>query len=209
MFVQVGDRVEEGAKLVELRMPDAIAAAAVLSGANAQLSAHETRRDRLEQLKSQGLVGASDVFDVESGIGKLSADRRLALATLMAAGIDSASGRRELLAHGTVILTAPVAGVVAKLDATPGDVVDPGENLAKILGQGTARIEVAFTGAVPADVTLEFVGTDGSRFALASTPVSTAIEPGPRANPRVVRDRGRGRARPRGSRPRHPPRRLG
>ncbi|HLT40907.1 MAG TPA: HlyD family efflux transporter periplasmic adaptor subunit, partial [Enhygromyxa sp.] len=88
------------------------------------------------------------------------------------------SERRELLDRGTVILVAPVAGVVAEIDAVPGEVVDPGESLAQILGQGAARVEVAFTGALPSDVTLEFVGLDQSRFALASTPVATAIEPG-------------------------------
>ncbi len=177
VFVQIGDRVEAGAKLVELRMPEAVQAAAILAGTNAQLGKHQDRRERLEQLKGQGLVGAGEVFDVESGIGKLSADRRLALATLAAAGID-ASERRKLLSRGTVILEAPVAGVVAELDAIPGDVVDPGESLAQILGEGAARIEVAFTGALPSDVTLEFVGVDQRSIPLASTPVATAIEPG-------------------------------
>jgi cobalt-zinc-cadmium efflux system membrane fusion protein len=177
VFVQVGDRVEPGAKLVEMRMPQVVEAAAILVGTNAQLGMHKTRRERLEQLRSQGLVGAGEVFDVQSGIGKLSADRRLALATLVAAGVD-ASERREVLARGTVILEAPVAGVVAELDAIPGDVVEPGESLAQILGEGQARVAVAFSGALPSDVTLEFLGVDGRSFALAPTPVATAIEPG-------------------------------
>ena len=177
VFVQVGDRVEKGADLVELRMPEAIEAAAVLAGARAQIGAHEARRERLEQLKQQGLVGASEVFELDSGIGRLSAERRLALAQLSAAGID-ADERRELLVRGTVILRAPVAGVVAELDAIPGDVVEPGESLAQILGQGQARIEVAYTGALPSEVTLEFVDLDRQSFSLQPDPVATAIEPG-------------------------------
>jgi cobalt-zinc-cadmium efflux system membrane fusion protein len=177
VFVQVGDRVEAGAELVEVRMPELVEAAAILAGTRAQIGAHQARRDRLEQLKEQGLVGAGEVFDLESGIGKLSAERRLALARLAAAGID-ASERGELLARGTVILEAPVAGVVAELDAIPGDVVEPGESLAQILGQGSARIEVVYSGALPTDVTLEFVGLDRQRFLLQPTPVATAIEPG-------------------------------
>jgi membrane fusion protein, heavy metal efflux system len=177
VLVQIGDRVEVGDALVELRMPEAIEAAAILAGTNTQIGAHEQRRDRLEQLKGQGLVGANQVFDVEAGIGKLSADRRLALATLTAAGID-ATERKQLLRRGTVIMTAPVAGVVVDLAATPGDVMDPGESLALILGEGRARIEVAFTGALPSEVELEFVGFDGRRIPLAATPVATAIEPG-------------------------------
>lgn len=177
VFVAVGDRVEPGAKIVELRMPEAVEAAAILAGTDAQLGKHRDRRDRLAQLEGKGLVVAGEVFDIESGIGELSAERRLALATLTAAGID-ASERRELLARGTVILEAPVAGVVAELDAILGDVVEPGESLAQILGEGPARVEVAFTGALPSDVSLEFVGVDQRRFTLASTPVATAIEPG-------------------------------
>lgn len=177
VFVQVGDRVEAGAQIVELRMPEAIEAAAILAGVRTQIGAHQARRERLEELKGQGLVGAGDVFELESGIGKLSAERRLALARLAAAGI-TASERAEVLERGTVILEAPVAGVVAELDAIPGAVVDPGESLAQILGQGSARIEVAYTGALPSDVTLEFVGIAGHRFALEPTPVATTIEPG-------------------------------
>jgi cobalt-zinc-cadmium efflux system membrane fusion protein len=177
VHVQVGDRVEQGAAIVELRMPEAIEAAATLAGTRAQIGAHQARRERLEQLKGQGLVGGGEVFQVESGIGRLSAERRLALAQLTAAGID-ATERRAVLERGTVILAAPVAGVVAELEAIPGAVVDAGESLAQILGQGAARVEVAYTGALPSDVTLEFVGANHSRFALQSTPVATAIEPG-------------------------------
>ncbi|MFO7563197.1 MAG: efflux RND transporter periplasmic adaptor subunit [Enhygromyxa sp.] len=177
LHVQIGDRVEAGAELIELRIPELLEAAATLAGAREQLGAHQARRDRLEELKRQGLVGASELFSVESGIGKLSAERRLALATLTAAGIDE-RGRRELLARGTLILEAPIPGVVAELDVIPGEVVEPGESLAQILGQGSARVEVAFSGALPSDVSLEFVGLGEERFALAPTPISTAIEPG-------------------------------
>ncbi|MCA9681349.1 MAG: efflux RND transporter periplasmic adaptor subunit [Myxococcales bacterium] len=175
--VQVGDAVQAGDAIVELRVPVLLEAAAMLSGTNAQLGSHQARRDRLEDLRTKGLVGAGEVFDVESGIGRLSADRRLAIATLQAAGID-AEGRRELLRHGTIILRAPIAGVVAELDAVPGDVVAPGESLAQILGRGSARIEIAHSSALPPGVELTFEGLDGERFALDGTPVATAIEPG-------------------------------
>jgi len=177
VFVQLGDPITAGAPIVELRMPAAIEAAAILAGTGARLGAHELRRDRLEQLKGQGLVGAGDVFDVEREIGKLSAERRLALATLAAIGVD-ARERRELLARGTVILKSPIAGVVAELEAIPGEVIEPGGTLAKILGRGPARIELAYTGALPSEVTLEFLGVEGTRVTLDPAPVSTAIEPG-------------------------------
>lgn len=175
--VRVGDRVEVGDPIVELRIPVVLEAAAILAGASAQLGSHKKRRDRLEELQKKGLVGAGEVFDLEAGVGRLSAERRLALATLRAAGVD-AKERREVLRRGTVILEAPVAGVVAELDAVPGDVVDPGESLAQILGEGPARVEVAHSGALPEGVELEFQGLDGSRFSLTPAPVATAIEPG-------------------------------
>ncbi|MFV8752309.1 efflux RND transporter periplasmic adaptor subunit [Nannocystaceae bacterium ST9] len=175
--VQAGDTVAIGDPLVELRVPELLQAAAILSGTSAQIGSQRDRKARLEDLRGKGLVGASDVFDVDTRIGSLSADRRLALASLKAAGVEG-EGRSELLRRGTLILTSPVAGVVAELDAIPGDVVEPGESLAQVLGRGPARIEIVHSGALPDDVGLEFVGTEGSRFMLADTPISTAIEPG-------------------------------
>lgn len=175
--VQAGDAVAIGDPLVELRVPELLQAAAILSGTSAQIGSHRDRKARLEDLRGKGLVGASDVFEVDSQIGALSADRRLALASLKAAGIEG-DGRSELLRRGTLVLGSPVAGIVAELDAIPGDVVEPGESLAHVLGRGQARIEVIHSGELPSDVALEFVGTEGSRFMLASEPIATAIEPG-------------------------------
>ncbi|KIG19312.1 Cobalt/zinc/cadmium efflux RND transporter [Enhygromyxa salina] len=181
--VRTGDRVEAGDPIVELRIPAVLEAAAVLAGTSKQIGSHKARRERLEELRAAGLVGATEVFDVDSGLGRLSAERRLALATLAAVGVD-ASERGAVLLRGTVILAAPVAGVVAQLDAIPGEVVEPGEKLARILGRGPARIEVAFGAGHPdtspefAGATLEFEGLDGSRILLAPTPVATAVEPG-------------------------------
>jgi cobalt-zinc-cadmium efflux system membrane fusion protein len=175
--VQAGDAVAIGDPLVELRVPELLVAAAVLSGTSAQIGSHRDRKDRLEDLRGKGLVGASDVFEVDSRIGSLSADRRLALASLKAAGVEG-EGRSELLRRGTLVLGSPVAGIVAELDAIPGDVVEPGESLAQVLGRGPARIEIVHSGELPSDVALEFVGTEGSRFMLASEPIATAVEPG-------------------------------
>lgn len=179
---QVGDRVEAGTPLLELRIPAVLEAAAILAGTGKQIGSHEARKARLEELRAAGLVGASEVFTVESDIGRLSAERRLALSTLAAMGID-AKQRAEVLARGTVVIAAPIAGVVVQIDAVPGEVVEPGETLAQILGRGPARIEVSASSELPellseSPVSLEFDGLDGSRVPLASKPVSTAVEPG-------------------------------
>jgi cobalt-zinc-cadmium efflux system membrane fusion protein len=177
---RVGDRVGIGTPIVELRIPEVIEAAAIMSGTGKQIGSHKARRSRLEELKAAGLVGAGEVFDVESDLGRLSAERRLALATLAAVGVTSEQ-RSEVLERGTVVFASPIAGVVAQIDAVPGDVVEPSANLATILGLAPARIEVVSTGALPELgewVTLEFEGLDGSRIPLATTPVATAVEPG-------------------------------
>jgi cobalt-zinc-cadmium efflux system membrane fusion protein len=179
---RVGDRVEVGSPIVEMRIPEVIEAAAIMSGTGKQIGSHKARRTRLEELKAAGLVGAGEVFDVESDLGRLSAERRLALATLAAVGVTSEQ-RSEVLERGTVVFTSPIAGVVAQIDAVPGDVVEPSANLATILGLAPARIEVISPGALPdlgvgAWTNLEFEGLDGSRIALASTPIATAVEPG-------------------------------
>lgn len=178
---RVGDRVEIGDPIVELRIPEVIEAAAIMSGTGKQIGSHQARRSRLEELKAAGLVGAGEVFDVESDLGRLSAERRLALATLAAVGVTSEQ-RSEVLARGTVVFASPIAGVVAQIDAVPGDVVEPSASLATILGLAPARIEVISSGALPDlggdGASLEFEGLDGSRIALASTPIATAVEPG-------------------------------
>jgi cobalt-zinc-cadmium efflux system membrane fusion protein len=179
---RVGDRVEAGAPLLELRIPAVLEAAAILAGTGKQIGSQEARRARLEELRAAGLVGAAEVFDVESNIGRLSAERRLALATLAAMGIDD-DERGRVLVRGTVIVESPIAGVVAQIDAVPGEVVEAGETLVQVLGRSTARIEVSTSTELPellADtpLSLEFEGLDGSRIPLAPKPIATAVEPG-------------------------------
>lgn len=175
--VRVGDRVDAGAALVEVAVPELLEAAAVLSGTEDRIGTHQRRKDRLEDLQGQGLVGAADVFELERELGELSAERRLALAKFKAAGV-SPRQRGELLRHGTVVLRSPIAGVVSHLDATVGAVMEPGGRLATVLGRAPARVEVVHAEPLPAGLPLEFVGHDGSRFALRPEPVATAVEPG-------------------------------
>ena len=174
--VRVGDRVEVGDPMVEVAMPAVLGAAAVLSAADEQIGTHRRRKDRLDELQEQGLVGAADVFELERQLGALSAERRQALATFEAAGIDPRR-RGEVLRRGTVRLEAPVAGVVAHLHATPGAVVEPGGRLATVLGRAPARVEVVLAEPLPSGLELTFVGSDGRRIALRSEPVATVVEP--------------------------------
>lgn len=175
--VRVGDRVKVDDPMIEVAMPALLEAAAVLSGADEQIGTHRRRKDRLEDLQRQGLVGAADVFELDRQLGALSAERRLALATFKAAGVDPRH-RGVVLRRGTVVLRAPVAGVVSHLDASPGAVVEPGGRLATVLGQTPVRVEVVLAAPLPPELGLQFEGSDGSRFPLRAPPVATAIEPG-------------------------------
>lgn len=175
--VRAGDRIETGDPVLELAVPALLEAAAALGGADAQIDTHRRRKDRVDALLDQGLVGAADAFELEARLGELSAERRQALATFRAAGVDPRR-RGEVLRRGTMILRSPVTGVVADLAVSPGMVVEPGSPLATVLGRAPARVRVTHREGLPEGLELTFEGGDGSRFALRPEPVATAIEPG-------------------------------
>jgi len=173
---RAGDPVERGAPLAELRVPELLQAAASLESIAPQLDAYERRRQKLVELQGRGLVQAGEVFDVESGLGRLSAEQALALSTLRAFRVEGRA-RRELLRRGTVVLTAPVTGVLMRLDAHLGGVIEAGVPIAEIAGLGEARIEVMFSGTLDTSVDLQFVTDQRPPIPLDPVPVSTTTEP--------------------------------
>lgn len=175
--VRAGDSIEAGDPVVELAVPALLEAAAALGGADEQIDTHRRRKDRVDALLDQGLVGAADAFELEARLGELSAERRQALATFRAAGVDPRR-RGEVLRRGTMILRSPVTGVVAELAVSPGMVAEPGTPLATVLGRAPARVRVTLREGLPSGLHLEFVGGDGTRFDLRPEPLTTAIEPG-------------------------------
>lgn len=173
---RAGDPLQRGAPLAELRVPELLQAAASLESISPQLDAYERRRQKLVELQGRGLVQAGEVFDVESGLGRLSAEQALALSTLRAFQVEGRA-RRELLRRGTVVLKAPVAGVLTRMDVHLGGVVEAGVPVAEIMGVGEARIEVTFSGNMQPGVELQFVTDHLPPIPLDVVPVATTTEP--------------------------------
>ena len=175
--VAVGDAVEAGAPLLVLRSPGLAEAAATMAAASAQIGTHETRRAHLDELRAEGIVDASAVFEIDARLGSLDAERRRARTVLESLGLDRAD-LRALRKDGRVTLRARSAGVVTEIEAHPGETVAAGRSVATVRGAGRARIEVAYFGALPESLRLEFVGLDGGVTELNATPVARSIEPG-------------------------------
>ncbi len=176
VLVAVGDRVEVGDPIVSLSMPELLQAAATLGSAERQLATHQERRDALANLAGKGLVGAGDVFELDRDIGALTAQRDNARAVFLISG-TTAENRSAIMRKGSVVMRASIDGVVSQLPAIVGAVVPAGSRLATVTGSSPIRVEVVDIRPRPTDVKLEFVGSDGSRFALNPVPVSSIVEP--------------------------------
>lgn len=175
--VQAGDRVRVGQALVDVVMPEVVAAAATYMGASRRSGAQAARRDKLTALRGEGLVAESAVFDVASRAAETDQQVALAAATLRAAGQEPANAR-ALVRRPAVTLTSPIDGVVRELSGRLGEIVEgQGPPVALIVGEGTPRIEARFLHAPPPGATMRFVAVDGSVWPLRGEPVARAVEP--------------------------------
>lgn len=175
--VQAGDRVRVGQGLVDVVMPEVVAAAATYMGASRRSGAQAARRDKLTALRGEGLVAEGAVFDIASRTAETEQQVALAAATLRAAGQDP-SNARELVRRPAVTLTSPIDGVVRELGGRLGEIVEgQGPPVALIVGEGRPRIEARFLHAPPPGATMRFVAVDGSVWPLRGEPVARAVEP--------------------------------
>ncbi|MCB9591575.1 MAG: efflux RND transporter periplasmic adaptor subunit [Sandaracinaceae bacterium] len=173
-----GSLVAAGDPIVEVAAPELAEAAADFARASEGAREHERRATELEALRAEGLVSRSQVFEVAARAAELAAERERASATLRSAGLD-ARAAHALLRSGTVALRAPVAGVVAALDARLGETRDPsGAPLARIVGEGAARIEVRTTNAWPSARAAWLETADGLAVPLAPAPLASVVEAG-------------------------------
>ncbi len=174
--VQAGDRVTVGQPIVDVIMPEVLAAAASYRGAAVRSGAQGARRDKLRGLRGEGLVAESAVFDVATRAAESEQQVWMAAATLRAAGLDPATAR-EHLRKPAVSLTSPIDGVVRELGGRLGEVVEgQGPPVALIVGEGTPRVEARFLHAPPAGASMRFVAVDGSVWPLRSEPLARAVE---------------------------------
>jgi multidrug efflux pump subunit AcrA (membrane-fusion protein) len=149
--VQPGDHVDKGAPLIDVIMPELIGAAGSMSAANIRLDAYEKRRGRLLPLSQEGLVRAGDLTELDAQIALAKADREIARASLRAAGLSDEQGLKLLSGNGSVVLRAPIAGMVVAVQAKLGEMRDPGVGpLLEIAAAASTLIEARFS-VPPAD----------------------------------------------------------
>lgn len=177
VHVRAGDRVEAGAPIVDVVMPDVLEAAARLTSVAAARELRTRRRLELASLEGEGLVDRARVFEQEAEIASLDTSQASALATLRAASIR-ASQARSLLEQGSLTLRSPLSGVVREVNAVVGEARTPTDPpFAVIVAPVPARIEARFAQPPPRGAAFEFVALDGTRVPLASEPVAEILDP--------------------------------
>jgi cobalt-zinc-cadmium efflux system membrane fusion protein len=174
--VQAGDRVKAGDPVVDVIMPEVVAAAANYRGAQLRGEMQGARRDKLRGLRDEGLIPESAVFDVTSRAAETEQEVLSAAATLRAAGIDPAHAK-DRLRSPRMSLRSPIDGVVRELGGQLGEVVEgQGTPVARIVGEGAPRVEARFLHPPPEGCTMRFVAVDGAVWPLQRTPLARVVE---------------------------------
>lgn len=177
VHVRAGDRVALGAPIVDVIVPEVLAAAAQLASVTPARALRSARASELAGLQGEGLVDRASVFEQEAELANLDVSRRLALSTLRAASLSTAEASRALR-EGTVTLRAPIAGVVREVTAVVGETrTAAGAPFATLNAPLPARVEVRFAEGRPQGVSLLFVGVDGTRIPLAEAPLGESRDP--------------------------------
>ena len=136
-----GERVKKGELLVRLdaaAISDSVASAAVAVRVAAQALAQTARQlERLKRLHGMGLAAQQEVEEVDGR--HTSAQGELAAARARQAQADQQLQRTEV--------RAPFDGIVSERKVSPGDTVQAGKELIKVLDPGSVRFE----GLVAAD----------------------------------------------------------
>ncbi|MEZ4449183.1 MAG: efflux RND transporter periplasmic adaptor subunit [Nannocystaceae bacterium] len=173
--VVAGDRVVAGQPVVDVIMPEVLAAAADYRGATRRREVQRGRRDKLQRLREEGLVAEGAIFEVASRTSETEAQAIAAAAVLRAAGVEPAAAW-ERLQHPAITLESPIEGVVREVSGRLGEVLEgPGAPIAVIVGEGAPRIEARFLHP-PVAAAMRFVAVDGSTWPLRSPAISTVIE---------------------------------
>lgn len=175
--VQPGDRVEKGAPLVEVVMPEIVSAAGRLAAASEKLAALGKRHGALEEMKAHGLVRMAEIADVEAAMGEARAERLTARAILASAGLSERDGTSLLSGTGAIALRSPTAGVVVSVDAPLGAVREAaGGPLVRVAGEASTRLVARFPVTPPAGATFTFAPLDGSPVPVEAVSTSPIVD---------------------------------
>ncbi|MCU0674294.1 MAG: efflux RND transporter periplasmic adaptor subunit [Myxococcota bacterium] len=150
VHVAPGDAVEEGDALIEVLAPELALAAAERSGASDEGAVVGARLDTLRALAAEGLARADQLHETARDAAAIRTRAATAEARLRAAGL-SARDRASLARTGSLVLRAPRAGRVLRLEVREGDPVPSDAPLIVLASEGAVRIEARFTGSIPAD----------------------------------------------------------
>ncbi|MDX2091389.1 MAG: efflux RND transporter periplasmic adaptor subunit [Kofleriaceae bacterium] len=169
---QPGAAVRKGDALVEVRVPEAAAAASAYLAALDEIAAYEERARQLAALQQEGLGRQSDVAAVRLELAKLRGARDIAAATLRSTGLGVTAARALADSGGQTSLRAPIDGTVTEVSAIVGASHPPEETLVAIVAGGARRIEARLPRQLPPSAKVTFVPVGGEP--IAATPVGVA-----------------------------------
>lgn len=169
---QPGATVTKGQVLVEVALPEAVAASGAYLAAADEITAYEARAKQLAALQQEGLARQADVAAVNLELAKLRGVRDTAAATLRAANLEVSSARALAASGGRTTLRAPIAGTVMAVTAIAGATVAPEAPLVEIVAAGATRIEAHLPRDLPPNVRVEFVAVGAP--AIVATFVASA-----------------------------------
>lgn len=135
VLVSPGDRVARGRPLARLDSADAGAASAALHAARSRLDTAEAAYARSRSLYAEGIVPDSERLAAKRDRDEAEADLEAARAALgLVGGEGDPRGRFEL--------TAPIAGIVVRVFASPGLAVDHEEALVELVDTAEVVLEI-------------------------------------------------------------------
>lgn len=159
----LGTVVQKGAvlfSLVPLSEGDAASAGAALARAESALALAERDLKRLESLASQEIASQAQLEAARAAVEVAGADRDAAAAQ-RAAWMGSGRGTG-------LVVRAPIDGVIAAADLTPGALVQGGERLLVVVEASRVRL----VANVPDTDAVGLEGSPGARFTLSGTDLS-------------------------------------
>jgi biotin carboxyl carrier protein len=157
--VQPGQDVKQGEPLLDVAMPELIRAVGAHNAAELRLKGYEARKTRLMPLVSEGLARAADAAELDAQIALARADLESAHAVLRTAGVPESQVSALVAQSGSMMLRAPIAGVVVGVAARLGAMWQPTDGaLVELAAASSSLVEARFQ-VLPAD-TMHFVWSD-------------------------------------------------
>lgn len=125
--VSVGSRVKKGQPLATVLAPALAGAQAEAISARASLSVARGHAEREAALLEKQLTTAREAEVAQGDVVRAEADLAAAEAKLRVVGSTLPTDARGIRPDGTIVLTAPIEGVVVRRDAVLGAFVEPND----------------------------------------------------------------------------------